>query len=231
MSGEDRGVNRPLAKAAGASGSKSATAISPKPKATRQKSGMREAILHAAVELFGSRGYEAVSLRDVTAEVGLKPPALYNHFKSKDELLIAAISAALEAFNQIVVDADDPALPPLERLDAMVRRHVLYQIENARFAKANDRLIDSAMLDRIGRPETKRELRAMMRRYLDQLTLIISAVLTKNPTDGLDARLCALAAGTMCDRVLVWYRPGGSDSPEKLARRLAELVRNMLKID
>lgn len=203
----------------------------PKLRATRQKSGMRESLLGAAVELFGSRGFEAVSLRDVTAEVGLKPPALYNHFKSKDELLMAAILFALEKFNSIVVDADDPNAPPRERLDAMVRRHILYQIENAPIAKANDRLIESAMLDRIGNPVVKRELRNMMRRYLDKLTLIMADVLTEQGDKVLDPRLCALAAGTMCDRVLVWYRPGGADTPERLAGRFAGLVRNMLNLE
>jgi AcrR family transcriptional regulator len=191
---------------------------------------MREAILRAAVELFGSRGYDSVSLRDVTAEVGLKPTALYNHFRSKEELLIAAIDAALEAFNQQVVDGDDVQAPPVERLDAMIRRHVLYQIENATLAKANDRLIDSLMLDRLGTPEDKRAMRARMRRYLDRLTEIIAAVLAEQPSTTLNARMCALTIGTMCDYVLRWYRPGGPESPERIVRRLSEMARNMLKV-
>jgi len=202
-----------------------------KPKRTRKKSGMREAILRVAVEQFGSRGYDAVSLRDVTAEVGLQPSALYNHFKSKERLLISAISAALETFNRQVVDKDDEQAPPVDRLNEMIRRHVLYQIENAALAKANDRLIDSAMLDRIGTPEDKNAIRASMRRYLDRLTTIIAAVLAEQPSTTLDAKICALAIGTMCDDVLAWYRPGGSDTPERLARRMSEMARNMLKAE
>lgn len=201
-----------------------------RPRATRQKSGMRETLLHAAVELFGSRGYDAVSLKDLTAEVGIKPPALYNHFKSKDDLLVAAICAALEAFNREIVDQDDPTAAPLARLEAMVRRHVLYQIEHAHFAKANDRLIDSTMLDRIGRPDTKQTVRALMRRYLDRMTEIVALLLAERREAGLDPRFCALTIGTMCDRVLVWYRPSGAYSSEKVARRMTELVRNMLCI-
>lgn len=201
-----------------------------KPKATRRKSGMREQVLRAAVELFGSRGYDAVSLRDVMGEVGLKPPAFYNHFKSKDDLLVAAIKAAIEAFNRDVVARDDPEMNAVERLDAMIQRHVLYQIENAAFAKANDRLIDSAMLDRVGTPQTKREIRDTMRRYLERLTAIIEDVLAAHKDHRLDSKICALAIGTMCDDVLAWYRPSGSDSPERLARRLSEMARNMLKV-
>ncbi|MFK4792313.1 TetR/AcrR family transcriptional regulator [Sphingobium sp. ZW T5_29] len=202
----------------------------PRPKRTRRKSGKREELLKAAVELFGSRGYEAVSLRDVTAEVGLKPPAFYNHFKSKDELLISAVLAALDMFNTEVVDKDEEHLGPVERLNELIRRHVLYQISNAAFAKANDRLIDSAILDRIGSPGAKQEIRSHMRRYLDILTEIVRDILAERSDTGLDARICALGIGTMCDNVLLWYRPSGSDSPEKVARRMSELARNMLKI-
>lgn len=201
-----------------------------RPKRTRRKSGKREELLKAAVELFGSRGYEAVSLRDVTAEVGLKAPAFYNHFKSKDELLVSAVLAALDMFNSKVVDKDDRHLPPVERLNALIHRHVRYQISNASFAKANDRLIDSAMLDRIGSPGAKQEIRAHMRRYLDSLTQIVRDILAERSDSSLDARICALGIGTMCDNVLMWYRPGGSDSPDKVARRMSELARNMLKV-
>jgi TetR/AcrR family transcriptional regulator, cholesterol catabolism regulator len=198
---------------------------------TRRKSGMREELLKASVELFGSRGYDSVSIKDVTAEVGLKAPAFYNHFKSKDDLLIAAILAALDMFNGEVVDSDDTTAEPVERLNALIRRHVLYQISNAAFAKANDRLIDSAMVDRIGVPSMKSEIRARMRRYHDRLTQIVQGILADQTATSLDPRICALAIGTMCDNVLAWYRPSGRDSPEKIARRMGELARNMLKVE
>ena len=67
-----------------------------RPKRTRRKSGMREELLKAAVELFGSRGFEAVSLRDITAEVGLKPPAY--HQITGDEEYAAAVRDALRDF-------------------------------------------------------------------------------------------------------------------------------------
>lgn len=198
-------------------------------KSTRQKSGMRENILSVAIELFGSRGYDAVSLRDVTAEVGLKAPALYNHFSSKEELLAEAMLSALAAFNAVVVDVDDANAAPLARLDGMVQRHVLYQIEHSALAKANDRLIESTLVDRIGDHDTKTRLKRMMRGYLDRLTEIVTLVLRDSRTDGeLSPRICALAIAAMCDGVLIWYRPGGSDSKQRIAKRYSEMVRNML---
>jgi AcrR family transcriptional regulator len=44
-------------------------------------------ILETALELFSRKGYSAVSVREITKAVGIKESALYNHFKSKDEIL------------------------------------------------------------------------------------------------------------------------------------------------
>src|SRR5260370_16559297 len=48
-------------------------------------------LAEAAVELFGTRGAPATSVRDITAVCGLSPGALYNHFASKEELLYVLV--------------------------------------------------------------------------------------------------------------------------------------------
>jgi AcrR family transcriptional regulator len=50
-------------------------------------SGTRERILQAAETLFGERGIDAVSLREITTAAGVNSAALFYHFGSKDALL------------------------------------------------------------------------------------------------------------------------------------------------
>ncbi|MGH7522502.1 MAG: TetR/AcrR family transcriptional regulator [Gemmatimonadales bacterium] len=45
-------------------------------------------ILRAALRLFGKRGFEATSIRDIAEESGYTNPALYKHFPSKDALAL-----------------------------------------------------------------------------------------------------------------------------------------------
>ncbi|GAB5389628.1 MAG: TetR/AcrR family transcriptional regulator [Alphaproteobacteria bacterium] len=40
----------------------------------------------AAIELFGRKGYDATSMRDIAAIVGITEPGLYRHFTGKEEL-------------------------------------------------------------------------------------------------------------------------------------------------
>ena len=48
---------------------------------------MRERILDAASNLFAQKGFYAVSIREITRTVGIKESSLYNHFRSKEQLL------------------------------------------------------------------------------------------------------------------------------------------------
>ena len=51
----------------------------------------RELILQTALKLFSQKGFEAVSVRDISAELELTAPALYVHFKSKQDILEAIL--------------------------------------------------------------------------------------------------------------------------------------------
>jgi TetR/AcrR family transcriptional regulator, repressor of fatR-cypB operon len=46
----------------------------------------KQAILTAALELFATRGIDGVTIRDIAAETGFTNPAMFRHFKSKEEL-------------------------------------------------------------------------------------------------------------------------------------------------
>ncbi|MBC9727271.1 TetR/AcrR family transcriptional regulator [Streptomyces sp. TRM68367] len=51
----------------------------------------REQILAVATEMFGNSGFRGVALADIAARVGISQPGLLHHFKSKEDLLIAAL--------------------------------------------------------------------------------------------------------------------------------------------
>jgi len=83
----------------------------------------RERILDASLDLFGGRGFDAVSLDEIAREVGVRKQTVLYWFPSKDELLDAVLD---EVAGELVVVIDAavrsaPADDPLDRIDAVVR--------------------------------------------------------------------------------------------------------------
>lgn len=196
-------------------------------KASASRSDTRERLLGAAIELFGSRGFDATSMKDIANEVGIKAPAVYNHYKSKEELLAEAVAEALGAFNDAIAAADSPNATPLDRLQSIVTAHIMYQINHSRIAQANDRLLESGILSKLD-PSVRHRVKGMMREHLDRLTSIIEAIPSPATSSTPEARLTALAVITMCDNVLNWYRPSGTYTPEKICKHFYRLVKSML---
>ena len=55
----------------------------------------RDRLLDASIELFATRGFQAIGLRDLARYVGLHAGSLYHHIENKQSLLYELIEAAL----------------------------------------------------------------------------------------------------------------------------------------
>lgn len=82
----------------------------------------RDRILETALDLFGMRGVDAVSLDEIARAVGVRKQTVLYWFESKD-VLVDEVLAVAAAELVIVIDAALRAAPddPLDRIDAVVR--------------------------------------------------------------------------------------------------------------
>jgi AcrR family transcriptional regulator len=55
------------------------------------RSSKREHLIETALELFSEHGFHAVGIDRILKESGVAKRTLYNHFKSKDELILAVL--------------------------------------------------------------------------------------------------------------------------------------------
>ena len=58
----------------------------------------RENLLHCALDLFASRGYDAVGVQEIADAAGITKPTLYHYFGSKSGLLSALLGEEFEPF-------------------------------------------------------------------------------------------------------------------------------------
>jgi AcrR family transcriptional regulator len=49
-------------------------------------------ILSKSLQLFSENGYSGTSVRNISSAVGLRESAIYNHFRSKKDLLCEIVS-------------------------------------------------------------------------------------------------------------------------------------------
>lgn len=73
-------------------------------------SNRRELIITAATDLFHRHGYDSVTMSSVAAAVNMTPRGPYRHFRSKSELLIAAVMREMGPIRQTIEDTRESDL-------------------------------------------------------------------------------------------------------------------------
>lgn len=65
----------------------------------------REKIINSAITLFSLKGYGAVTMREIAAQVGIKAASIYNHFSGKEDILNEITRLFGEKLNENVYPA------------------------------------------------------------------------------------------------------------------------------
>jgi AcrR family transcriptional regulator len=65
-------------------------------------SDTRERILAVALELISENGFAATTTRELSERLGFTKAALYYHFRTKDDLLIALVQPAIDQFRDLL---------------------------------------------------------------------------------------------------------------------------------
>ncbi|MGI9577126.1 MAG: TetR/AcrR family transcriptional regulator [Microthrixaceae bacterium] len=88
-----------------------------RPPKTEGETPTRVRILAAGAQLFAEQGFETTTLADIAERCDVSPPALYNHFANKDEVLVEVAKWALFQMR-------DPVEAALEDPHAVARRYL-----------------------------------------------------------------------------------------------------------
>jgi AcrR family transcriptional regulator len=96
---------------------------------------LRAELIREGLLILDREGCEGLSLRKVAKACGVSQTAPYRHFKDKNELILAIVEQAMQAFNQSLADAagkhDDPRLGLKEMGVAYVR----FFVENPEYLR------------------------------------------------------------------------------------------------
>ncbi|MBO4239372.1 TetR/AcrR family transcriptional regulator [Pseudonocardia alni] len=99
----------------------------------------RERILDAAAVVLNRSGYAGTRLLDIAGLAGLRAPAIYYHFASRDELVQEVVQVGLRRTMAHVHDelaALPDGTPPMDRIATAVRAHLEIVLRDSEYAAA-----------------------------------------------------------------------------------------------
>ena len=188
------------------------TSLAPKVSFKAQMHQVREdAIVQAVNRLLAEKGFDAMTVDEVAAKVGIAKASLYKHFPSKEDLAAAAMvrvmRRAQEFFASLPADAS-----PLENLRSAVRWTMAVKLAG----------------DMPSLPSQNSSLRATLmsnKDYMDGLIEVsdrLGAWIEAAQADGsISRKLPAIAVlytlyARACDPVLEFLQMGGQHSDEEI---------------
>ena len=162
-----------------------------------------EAIRKAGVRLIFERGYEAMSLRQLAAEVGIQAGSLYNHISNKQDLLFDLVQ---EHINDLLRELDlalEGKADPVEKLRAFVAFHVSYHMTRKRevfIANSELRSLEAKNYDAVV---------ALRGAYEQRLAQILTDGVSDGVFEVVDIQVATFAIIALLTGLCTWYRPGG----------------------
>ena len=178
-------------------------------------------ILGVAFRLFMEKGYEHTSIQDIINNLGgLSKGAIYHHFKSKEDILVAVIDRMTAESNEMLADIrDSSGLSGEEKLKKIFRESISRSVQNDIFTVApdfhdNPKLLFSLLHDTIDNAAPNYILPIIRQGISD------GSIKTDYPEQL--AELILLAAN-------VWMNPMIFDSTEEESYRKFMVFRQMLQ--
>lgn len=85
-----------------------------------KKINTKQRILQTASELFASKGYDVLSMRDIATACNIKAPSLYNHFKDKQAIYQACLHFVFQEQGADLTQCLKTAEPAKKRLNQFI---------------------------------------------------------------------------------------------------------------
>lgn len=189
------------------------------PRAARLDHATRSGqILEVAARVFCERGYEATSMGDLAAAVGMTKAGIYHHIPGKEDLLAAIMNYGMDLFEEQVLRKTETIVDPLARLSATLEGHLLLVLRD-RPKEVTVILHEGGAL----KAAARRALDARKKRYIRFLEKTIRELVMRKVARRVDPTVAAFALLGMVNWTYQWYRPGGRLTEERLAKEMTEL--------
>ena len=169
-------------------------------KAQRKKASKKALILLKAAAMFREKGFAATSMRDLAETVGIEAASLYNHIRSKNEMLEAICFDVANNFNTNMDTIEAGSQKSINKVEILLRFHIQQMINNYEEVYVSDREwrhLDEPYLSNF---QNQRRL------YRKRFAAIVEDGITKNEIKKIDAPTSILILLHAVSGIESWHR-------------------------
>lgn len=87
-------------------------------------------IVNISATLFKEKGYSAVTMRDIALAMNMKAASLYNHIKSKQEILDLIVISIAEEYTNTIRDIAKSETSAIKKLEKVIQLHIDITVQN-----------------------------------------------------------------------------------------------------
>jgi AcrR family transcriptional regulator len=165
----------------------------------RKKARTREAIIDAALDLFGRKGFDATTIEDIAAAADVSPRTFFRYFDSKVDLVMAHNEAHGDKVAPLVV-ARPASEGPLEALHQVMRQMLLELLADPSVVREFRVMMGTPTLRKLAREH-----------FYEEEAELVSAFAVRLGTDDADLTanvMAAAAASTIWAVIERWVAEG-----------------------
>lgn len=189
----------------------------------QQREFKRQAVLHTAAQLFNERGFHATSLDDIAERLHVTKPTLYYYVKSKDDILLECVRAALGMMQEEIAAVRRAGGRALDQLVACMRIYTM--IVTQEFGRCVIRIGEDPLPEPL-----KRELRSLKAGIDHEFRRLLAEAMEEGSVLPCDPKMAAFMVAGALSWVARWYRPDGELEPEQIAEQGIALLLNGLVV-
>ncbi|HLP52648.1 MAG TPA: TetR/AcrR family transcriptional regulator [Chitinophagales bacterium] len=184
----------------------------------------KEKVRQSAQRLFRERGYAAIGMRELAKEVGMKAPSLYNHYKSKDDLLREICFDMAQQFftaydNAVITEEKFP-----RKLKAAIKAHINVIANNL---EASEVFFNEWMF--LEQPNLGK-FKKLRFEYEMKFRDIIDKGIKKGDFKKMNSKLIAFAIFSALNATYELYHSDENLSQEQIANDISDLLLKGLKL-
>lgn len=183
----------------------------------------KDLIVKAGASLFRGKGFGAASMRDLAENIGVEAASLYNHIKSKNEILESICFDVANLFNTYIEDIDSSDVSPIEKIDQILRFHINQMIENFEEVLVADR-----EWKHLGEPY-RSNFHLQRRNYRKRFASILQEGIKKNQIKPIDSATAVLIMLHAVAGIESWHRATTKISAKELEDNMVTILIDGLK--